>query len=98
MTKPCYIYTVDGPNQSNCAGDCLVKWPPFLTKGSPKLGAGVDDSKVGTTVMPDGTLIVTYNGMPLYYWFKDTKPGDTLGQGVGGVWYVVDPDGDPVGR
>jgi predicted lipoprotein with Yx(FWY)xxD motif len=93
-----YMYTVDGPNQSNCTGDCLVKWPPFLTQGNPVLGAGVDDSKIGTAKLADGTLIVTYNGMPLYYWFKDTKPGDTLGQGVGSVWYVVDPDGDPVGR
>ena len=93
-----YMYTVDGPNQSNCTGDCLVKWPPFLTKGNPVLGTGVDDSKVGTAKLADGTLIVTYNGMPLYYWFKDTKPGDTLGQGVGSVWYVVNPDGEAVGR
>jgi predicted lipoprotein with Yx(FWY)xxD motif len=93
-----YMYTVDGPNQSNCTGDCLVKWPPFLTQGKPMLGPGVDGSKVGTAKLADGTLIVTYNGMPLYYWFKDTKPGDTAGQGVGSVWYVVSPDGNPVGR
>jgi len=93
-----YMYTVDGPNQSNCTGDCLVKWPPFLTQGKPMLGTGVDDSKAGTAKLADGTLIVTYNGMPLYYWFKDTKPGDTLGQGVGSVWYVVNPDGKAVGR
>ena len=93
-----YMYTVDGLNQSNCFGDCLVKWPPFLTQGAPMLGPGVDDSKVGTASLADGTLIVTYNGMPLYYWFKDTKPGDTTGQGVGGVWYVVSPDGKAVGR
>ena len=92
-----YMYTVDGPNQSNCAGDCLVKWPPFLTKGNPILGPGVDDSKVGTALLADGSKIVTYNQMPLYYWFKDTKPGDTSGQGIGSVWFVVNPDGKPVG-
>ena len=60
------------------------------------LGAGVDDSKIGTAMLADGTKIVTYNGMPLYYWVKDMKPGDTTGQGVGSVWYVVSPDGKKV--
>lgn len=92
-----YMFTMDEPDKSNCAGDCLVKWPPLLTQGSPKLGEGVDDSLVGTAKMADGSLIVTYNGMPLYYWFKDTKPGDTSGQNVGEVWYVVSPDGKAVG-
>ncbi len=93
-----YIYTKDGPDQSNCTGDCLVKWPPLLTQGSPVLGDGVDDSLVGTAALADGSKIVTYNKMPLYYWFKDTKPGDTTGQDVGGVWYVVSPDGQLVDK
>jgi len=93
-----YIFTNDAPGKSNCTGDCLVKWPPFLTKGKPTLGNGVDDSKVGTATLADGTLIVTYNGMPLYYWYKDAKAGDTLGQGVGNVWYVISPDGKVIGQ
>ena len=47
--------------------------------------------------MPDGTMIVTYNGMPLYYWVNDKAAGDVTGQNVGGVWFVVSPDGKPVG-
>ena len=93
-----YIYTRDTTDKSNCTGDCLVSWPPLLTQGSPILGPGVDDSKIGSTLMADGTRIVTYNHMPLYYWVKDTQPGDTTGQGVGGVWYVIDPDGDIIGK
>ncbi len=92
-----YMFTQDGPDQSNCTGDCLVKWPPLLTQGSPKLGEGVDASLVGTATLADGSKIVTYNKMPLYYWFKDVQPGDTSGQGVGDVWYVVSPDGKVVG-
>jgi hypothetical protein len=42
-------------------------------------------------------MIVTYNHMPLYYWIKDKAPGDTTGQGNNDVWYVVAPDGNPVG-
>ena len=30
---------------------------------------------------------------PLYYFAGDTAPGETNGQGVGGVWWVVAPDG-----
>jgi predicted lipoprotein with Yx(FWY)xxD motif len=65
--------------------------------GSPTLGPGVDATLVGSATLADGTKIVTYNKMPLYYYAKDTKPGDTTGQGVGSVWYVVGPDGKPIG-
>ena len=93
-----YAYTKDGPDQSNCTGGCLAYWPPLLTQGTPTLGAGVDDSKIGSALLADGTRIVTYNHMPLYYFAKDTKPGDVIGQGVSGIWYVVSPDGEMVGK
>lgn len=93
-----YIFTKDTANQSNCTGDCLVAWPPLLTQGNPILGPGADDSKIGSTLLADGTRIVTYNQRPLYYYYQDTQPGDILGQGVGNVWYVIDADGDIIGK
>ena len=33
-----------------------------------------------------------YDGKPLYWFVKDTKPGDVTGEGVGEVWYVVKQD------
>jgi predicted lipoprotein with Yx(FWY)xxD motif len=93
-----YIFTRDSADKSNCSADCLATWPPLLTQGSPVLGPGADDSKVGIALLADGTKIVTYNHMPIYYYIKDTKPGDTAGQGVGSVWYVIDPDGDIIGK
>jgi len=93
-----YMYTKDAPNQSNCSGGCLKAWPALLTMGSPTLGDGVDKTLVGTASLPDGSKIVTYNKMPLYYWVKDTKAGDVTGQNVGGVWYVVSPDGKVIGK
>jgi predicted lipoprotein with Yx(FWY)xxD motif len=91
-----YIFTKDEPGKSNCNADCLKKWPPLLTQGNPTLGAGVDASLVGTATLADGSKIVTYKQMPLYYWVKDLKPGDTTGEGVGNVWFVVSPTGATV--
>ena len=31
----------------------------------------------------------TYDDMPLYLWVKDAVPGDTTGDGVGGVWHAA---------
>ncbi len=92
-----YMYTKDGPNQSNCAGNCLKNWPALITQGHPTLGEGVDANLVGTATLPDGTLIVTYNKMPLYTFIKDKNPGDVVGQDSNHVWYVVAPDGTAVG-
>lgn len=89
-----YMFTKDAPNKSNCAGDCLKAWPPLLSNGSPQAGPGVDAALLGTAEMSDGSLIVTYHQMPLYYWAGDVKAGDTNGQDVNGVWYVVTPGGD----
>jgi hypothetical protein len=66
-----YIFTNDTPDTSNCNADCLAKWPPFVSEGTPKLGAGVDAAMVGTATLADGRKIVTYNHMPLYYWVND---------------------------
>lgn len=92
-----YMYTKDEADKSNCAGGCLEAWPPLLADGTVVAGDGVDASLLGETALADGSMIVTYNHMPLYYWVNDLKPGDTTGQDVNQVWYVVSPDGDPVG-
>jgi predicted lipoprotein with Yx(FWY)xxD motif len=57
---------------------------------------GVDASLLGTTTRKDGTIQVTYAGMPLYYYFKDKAAGDVSGQNVNSVRYVVAPDGTVV--
>lgn len=91
-----YVFTKDEPDKSNCIADCLKAWPPLLSQGGPNLGDGVDASLVGTATLADGSKIVTYNHMPLYYYAKDTKPGDTTGQNIGSVWFAVSPDGKPM--
>jgi predicted lipoprotein with Yx(FWY)xxD motif len=36
------------------------------------------------------------NGWPLYFCANDAEPGDTSGQGIGGNWWVVTSDGEPI--
>ena len=86
-----YMFTKDSPGKSVCEGDCLAAWPAVI--GEVTAGEGVDPSKIGTIKRSDGTTQATFGGWPLYYWVKDKKPGDVAGQGVGGVWYVLSPDG-----
>ena len=91
-----YLFTKDTPNTTVCYDKCATAWPPLLTTGDPVAGEGVDASLLGTTDRTDGTVQVTYNGWPLYYYEKDKAPGDVVGQDVGGVWYVVSAEGDQV--
>ena len=88
-----YVFTKDTNGTSVCYDSCAQNWPAVLTMGAPKGGADVDASLLGTTTRKDGTLQVTYNGMPLYYYAKDTVAGDVNGQEVGDVWYVIAPNG-----
>ncbi len=93
-----YLFTKDTQNSgaSTCSGDCLAKWPALTSQGSPVAGEGVDATLLGTITRDDGTMQVTYNGWPLYYYAQDTAAGDANGQGVGDVWYLVSPAGEAI--
>ena len=83
-----YTNKDDSPGKSNCIGECLLGWAPVTASGMPTVGQGVT-GKLGVVTRDDGTLQVTYNGLPLYYYTKDARPGDANGQGVDNVWNVV---------
>ncbi len=89
-----YIFLNDEPGKSNCYNGCAQNWPPLLTEDAPVAGESVDASLLGTTERTDGSTQVTYNGYPLYYWVHDAVPGDTNGQGVKDVWFVISPTGE----
>lgn len=89
-----YLFTQDSPNTSVCMDDCLVAWP--ILEGEPTAGDGADDSLLGSFEREDGTVQATYDGWPLYYFAQDQAPGDTTGQAVNDVWWVVDADGKAV--
>ncbi len=87
------------PSKSTCDGACATTWPPVLVApGSKIFTEGVKKSAVGVIKRADGTHQVTVGGWPVYRFSKDTKPGDTNGQGVGGTWFGVTPDGKKAGQ
>ncbi|MGZ4399015.1 MAG: hypothetical protein ACXVZ1_11450 [Gaiellaceae bacterium] len=89
-----YMLAKDSGGTSNCYGQCASFWPPLAVNGNVVAGTGVNQSLLGATQRTDGTLQVTYNDHPLYHFVKDTKAGDTNGEGVQGVWFVLSAAGD----
>lgn len=91
-----YMYTKDTSNTSTCYDTCATSWLPLLTNGNPVAATGIDTTKLGTTERTDGSMQVTYAGLPLYYYAKDAKAGDTSGQNVSSLWFVVSPEGNKI--
>lgn len=83
-----YTFDKDTKNQSNCTGGCVTKWPPFVAPAVVPANLPADILEIKRD---NGLMQYTYKGMPLYYFATDKKPGDTLGDGVGGIWHIVKP-------
>lgn len=94
-----YLFEADKGTMSTCTGACASVWPPLTTTGKPTGGGGVQASKLGTSKRADGTMVVTYNGHPLYAYAGDSAPGQTTGQGIDGFgaeWYVLSAAGTKI--
>jgi predicted lipoprotein with Yx(FWY)xxD motif len=92
-----YDFHKDKGGRSACYGACASTWPPLTTSGAPHAMAGAEASKLGTTKRSDGTLQVTYAGLPLYTYVADTRPGDAKGNdfsSFGAEWYALQPSGE----
>lgn len=89
-----YVFTRDTAGVSNCYGTLAASWPPLLvTNGATPTAASGFKGTLGTIQRKDGSTQVTVNNMPVYYFAKDKNSGDTTGQGIGKVWYVIDASG-----
>ena len=85
MTLYTFAKDTAGSGKSMCNGPCAANWPPLLVDGSPAVSG---DYSVITR--DDGKKQLAYKGMPLYFWVKDTKPGDKTGDGfLNGAWNIV---------
>lgn len=87
-----YLFTEDEMGESTCYDSCAENWPPLTVDGTPTAGDGVT-AQLETVAREDGSMQVVAAGHPLYYYNGDQTPGDTNGQGVGDVWFVLGPDG-----
>jgi predicted lipoprotein with Yx(FWY)xxD motif len=88
------LYTFDNDTEgvSNCSGTCLENWPALTTPADLEPSAVSEaDGALATVTRADGAVQVTYDGLPLYYYVGDSVPGDTSGDGVGGVWHLAAP-------
>lgn len=80
-----YTFDNDTAGVSTCYDNCAVNWPPYLaTEGEEK---GESWTQVERT---DGTMQWAYEGKPVYYYVQDTAPGDATGDGVNGVWHIIE--------
>ena len=88
MTTPngmtVYTFDKDQPGQSNCYGDCAVKWPPVTADADAQ-----EYNRLTLITRTDGQRQWAYDGKPLYTYHADAASGDVEGDKVGGVWHVV---------
>ena len=83
-----YIFTQDEGSTSTCYEECATAWPPLLDPVAAGEGVG---GALGTTDRTDGTVQVTYNGAPLYYFQGDAAAGEINGEGLNDVWFLAKP-------
>ena len=85
-----YYFLVDkrGSGKSKCTGSCATIWPPVLAPV--RIPANVKlPGKVGFITRPGGARQLTIGGWPVYTYAGDHKPGQSHGQGIQGVWFVL---------
>jgi predicted lipoprotein with Yx(FWY)xxD motif len=87
-----YAFLSDTAGEPTCTGGCAEAWPPALVEGEPSYG-DLDPSVFSLVESPTGGQQLKAGDWPLYRYAGDQAPGDVTGQGSGGVWYVVAPDG-----
>ena len=82
-------YRTSDTATSVCSGSCASAWPPLLANGSstPTSSATLP-GKLSVVTDANGSQ-VAYNGHVLYTFSGDSAPGQTNGEGVLGVWFVV---------
>jgi predicted lipoprotein with Yx(FWY)xxD motif len=101
QNRTLYFFSNDPNGQDSCTGGCLALWPIFNVdnRTADKIGDGLTISDSGSVTSVSGKKQVTYKGWPLYYYAPlvngtntQEAPGQTLGEGIGNIWFVAKPD------
>jgi predicted lipoprotein with Yx(FWY)xxD motif len=87
MTLYVFDKDLEGSGKSECNDQCAKNWPPFsLTEKEKSHGHG----KFKVITRNDNILQwTTKSGKPLYFYSKDLKPGDKLGDNLNNVWKIA---------
>jgi predicted lipoprotein with Yx(FWY)xxD motif len=74
-----------------CTGACAKLWPPLLVpeRGTRLIASSGVRGRLSIVRRPGGKLQAALNGLPLYTFARDHRPGEVKGQGFGGVWFVL---------
>lgn len=92
-----YLFQPDeGGGESTCYDECAEAWPALTVDGEPTASEELDEGMLSTTERDDGETQVVYNGHPLYHFAQDEEAGDTNGQSLNDVWWVVSPEGEAI--
>ncbi|QCQ93315.1 COG4315 family predicted lipoprotein [Rhodococcus sp. SGAir0479] len=95
MTVYAYDRDEPGTDKSACDATCLQTWPPLTSDTLPPEVSGVSGT-IGTIPGPLGGNQVTVNGMPLYLFEGDPRPGSVAGQGMDNLWWALNPAGEKI--
>ena len=88
-----YAFTNDANGMSTCNGACADAWPPVAAMQSNNVGGGVDPALLSSVQRADHTSQLKVGKWPVYLYAGDGAPGDVNGQGSGGTWFVIAPNG-----
>ncbi len=91
-----YYYQNDSKtlDASTCYDECAALWPPFYAADL-SLPDDLSAIDFGTITRTDGSKQTTFKGWPLYLHSKDNAPEETNGEGVDGLWHIIDPNNQP---
>lgn len=91
-----YYFSSDsqGKGDSTCYDECAALWPPFYAANL-TIPENLRSIEFGTITRSDGLKQTTFKSWPLYLYSRDTGAGDTFGNGIKGVWHVIDPSNQP---
>ncbi len=79
-----YTFDKDQPGQSLCDEACTRAWPPYVATAG-----DLTQGRLKAIRRADGSLQWALGDQPLYFFAGDARPGDTHGDGKGGVWHLA---------
>jgi len=83
-----YTFDKDTTGISNCTVSCAKIWPSYTSGATAQ---STFPANITVITRADGSKQFAWKGSPLYYYASDTKAGDIMGDGVGGVWHIAKP-------